>query len=231
MTLSNATVAIALFLLAGCSGLPAPALPSPTPAGSAVSTPNSTVTSKPGVTVQLPPVPAFVPVTLNASTTAIIVNDVNTQICKPRPQCTEGMVPKIALLLAQARKAGALVVYTGDTPILPEVAPAPGEQTLSGAGQDRFFNTNLDNLLKSKGTKTVDVVGWRSNGSVLYTAVGAGLRGYTVVVPDDTTSAAQDYDIAVGRYQMLTQLNSNPRNEPLKANAVTLSRTDLITIQ
>jgi hypothetical protein len=34
-------------------------------------------------------------------------------------------------------------------------------------------------------------------GSVLYTAVGGTIRNYTVVVADDGTSAAQDYDIAV----------------------------------
>jgi hypothetical protein len=38
-------------------------------------------------------------------------------------------------------------------------------------------------------------------------------------------------DVAVGRYQLLTQLSSNAANEPLKAKASTLSRTDLITFQ
>jgi hypothetical protein len=52
-----------------------------------------------------------------------------------------------------------------------------------------------------------------------------------VVVPDDGTAAAQDYDVAVGRYQLLTQLNANATNEPLKKAAATISRTDLITFQ
>ena len=56
-----------------------------------------------------------------------------------------------------------------------------------------------------------------------HTAVGGTIRTYTVVVPDDTTSAAQEYDLAVGRYQLLTQLNSNPTNEPLKKAATTIS--------
>jgi hypothetical protein len=51
------------------------------------------------------------------------------------------------------------------------------------------------------------------------------------VVPDDATSAAKDYDVAIGRYQLLTQLNANAANEPLKKGAVTLSRTDLITFR
>ncbi|MFN2460269.1 MAG: hypothetical protein ABR591_06245 [Candidatus Velthaea sp.] len=66
---------------------------------------------------------------------------------------------------------------------------------------------------------------------MLYTAVGACLRNYTVVVLDDATSASKDYDVAVGRYQLLTQLNANANNEPLRKSAVTLSRTDLLTFR
>ena len=56
-------------------------------------------------------------------------------------------------------------------------------------------------------------------------------RAAEVSVPADGTSAARDYDVAIGQYQMLTQLNSNPTNEPLRPSAVTLSRTNLITFQ
>ncbi|HTE86072.1 MAG TPA: isochorismatase family protein [Dehalococcoidia bacterium] len=115
--------------------------------------------------------------------------------------------------------------------VLPEVAPQQGDPVFAGHGQDRFYNTDLDSMLQSHGISTVVLVGWRANGSALYTSVGATLRGYTVVVPEDGTSAAQDYDVAIGRYMMLTQLNSNAMNEPLKPDAVTLSRTDLITFQ
>ena len=83
--------------------------------------------------------------------------------------------------------------------------------------------------MRAKHITNLVLVGWRENGSVLYTAVGANLRTYTVVVADDGTSAAQDYDVAVGRYQLLTQLNANANNEPLHAGAVTLSKTNLIT--
>jgi len=56
-------------------------------------------------------------------------------------------------------------------------------------------------------------------------------RTYTVVVPDDTTSATQDYDLAVGRYELLIQLNSNPTNEALNKAAATITRADLITFR
>lgn len=115
--------------------------------------------------------------------------------------------------------------------ILPDVAPAQADPLVVGIGQDRFYGTTLDNILRSHGIATVILIGWRENGSVLYTAVGGMLRDDTVVVADDGTSAAQDYDIAIGRYQLLTQLNANPNNEPLRKAAVTLSRIDLITFQ
>ena len=116
-------------------------------------------------------------------------------------------------------------------PILPEVAPADGDPSVAGLAQDRFFDTPLDELLRSKGISSVILVGWRADGSVLYTAVGAAIRTYTVVVPMDGTSAAQSYDLAVGWYQLLTQLNANPTNEPLRKGAVTLSRIDSIEFQ
>jgi nicotinamidase-related amidase len=100
-----------------------------------------------------------------------------------------------------------------------------------GGAQDRFFGTLLDQLLRKRNIATLILAGWRENGSVLYTAVGATIRNYTVVVADDATSATQDYDVAIGRYQLLTQLNANPNNEPLKKAAVTLSRTDLIAFR
>lgn len=102
---------------------------------------------------------------------------------------------------------------------------------MAGLAQDRFFATPLDELLRARGISQVILVGWRADGSVLYTAVGAAIRTYTVVVPMDGTSAAQNYDLAVGWYQLLTQLNANPTNEPLRKSAVTLSRMDLIEFQ
>jgi hypothetical protein len=88
-------------------------------------------------------------------------------------------------------------------PILPEVAPSEGDPVFPGLGQDRSFDTALDELLRAKGISLV-LVGWRENGSVLYTAV----------VADDGTSAAQDYDVAIGRYRLLTQLIPTPTTSP-----------------
>lgn len=190
---------------------------------------------------QLPPAPSPVAVTLSGPTTAVLVLDVITPICGSQPKC-KAFVPRIVSLLATARRAGALVLYSAASPngvvapiaqppFLAEIAPAAGDPIVMGVGQDRFFDTRFDLTLRAKGVTTLVLVGWRENGSLLYTAVGANLRGYTVVVPDDATSATEEYDVSVGRYQLLTQLNANPKNEPLHKGAVTLSRTDLVTFR
>jgi len=65
---------------------------------------------------------------------------------------------------------------------LPEVTPASGDAVVASFGQDRFFNTDLDKILKARGINTLILTGWKVSGSVLYTSVGATLRDYTVVI-------------------------------------------------
>lgn len=190
--------------------------------------------ARPVTAQQVPPAPDPVAVTLDPATTALVILDVTEQTCSPQPSCTQGMVPRIAALLGRARPAGVYVVYSvppSGSPVLPEVAPAPGDPSFVGQAQDRFYNSNLDDLLRPRGINTLILVGWRENGSVLYTSVGATLRGYTVVVPIDASLDATDYEIAIGLYQILHQHSANAENEPLKARASTLSRTDLITFK
>jgi nicotinamidase-related amidase len=182
---------------------------------------------------QVPATPAPVAVTLDPNSTALLVLDITTQTCGNQPHCQE-FLPRVSSLLSNARAAGVYVLYStpaSQPPILPEVAPADGDPVFAGLGQDRFYDTALDDLLRAKGISNLILVGWRENGSLLYTAVGGNLRTYTVVVADDGTSAATDADIAIGRYQLLTQLNANANNEALKKGAVTLSKTDLISFQ
>lgn len=145
------------------------------------------------------------------------------------------MAPAIAALLARARKAGVTIAYGTRAHTMsnwmPEVSPAPGDIKIESQAQDRFYNTDLDKTLKAKGITTLILSGWKVSGSVTYTSVGATLRGYTVVVPIDSTLDATDYEIAIGLYQILHQSSANATNEPLKTGASTLSRTDLITFK
>jgi nicotinamidase-related amidase len=196
-----------------------------------------TVVTMPGplaVAQSIPSVPEPAPVHLDASTTAILVLDINENPCGAQPRCTGEVVPAVVPLLARARAAGALVVLStggAGSPMLPEVGPETSESVMVGAAQDRFFGTALDDMLRAREITTVVIVGWRANGSVLYTSYGAGVRGYTVVVPVDGTSAAAEEQNAVGRFQMLEHLGGNPTNRPLVPGQVTLSRTDLISFE
>ena len=191
--------------------------------------------TRPQQTLQAPPSPDPVAVALAPATTALLGFDIVGPICERFPICRTHMAPVTAALLARARKAGVTVGYGTRAHHkehwLPEIAPAPGDIQIENQAQDRFYNTELDKILKAKGITTLILVGWKVSGSVTYTSVGATLRGYTVVVPVDASLDATDFEIAVGRHQILNQNSSNAANEPLKNRASTLSRTDLITFK
>ena len=184
-------------------------------------------------TLKTPPLPDPVAVTLPPATTALLIFDIVDPICTRQPVCRTKMVPAIVSLLARARAAGVAIGYATRAHTmanwLPEVQPAPGDIRIENHAQDRFYNTDLDTVLKAKGITTLILTGWKVSGSVTYTSVAATLRGYTVVVPVDTSLDQTDFEIAVGRHQILNQTSSNATNEPLKERASTLSRSDLIS--
>jgi hypothetical protein len=179
-----------------------------------------------------PGMPEAVPVALPASTTAFLVLDLQTSSCPLRPTCVASL-PRVADLLARARGAGLAVIYSDTAPtavILPEVAPLPDEPRVSSSA-DKFFRTNLDELLHARGIQTVLIVGTAANGAVLYTAFQAAARGYTVVVAEDGMSGISPYIETYTRYQLLNGPGTtNPGNTPL-ARGVTISRTDLVTFE
>ena len=187
------------------------------------------------LTLQMPALPDPVKVVLQPAKTALLVFDMIDRICKSQPNCTGVMIPALGSLLARARKAGVFVLYSTREPEsstwMPEVAPAPGDAVVKSVGQDRFYSTDLDKILKAKGITTLILTGWKVSGSVVYTSVGATLRGYTVVVPTDASLAATDYEVAIGQFQILNQNSANAANEPLKPNASTLSRADMIVFE
>ncbi len=231
-----------VLLLTAC----APAA-TPTPVVQTVVVPQTVVvtvppppTSAPAPTatpvVAIPTIPASAAVTLDVKTTAFLVLDVTSVICTPRKSCVASL-PALAALLKKARDAKVPVVYS-DTPtagstILAEVAQQPDDPKVTGRA-DKFFGTNLDDLLKQKGIKTVVIVGSASNGAVLYTSFGANLRGYNVVVAEDGMSTDDAFAQFLTRYQLLNQPGfANATNTPPQEGriAVTLSRTDLITFK
>jgi nicotinamidase-related amidase len=202
---------------------------------SAQDAPAGRAASKPMVTLQMPALPGPVSVTLNPKTTALLVFDYVEPICNSQPKCKGEMLPVMTAFLARVRKAGMVVAYgtleDNMSKWMPEVAPQPGDIKIVCTAQDRFYDTDLDKDLKAKGITTTIMVGWKVSGSLAYSSVGAAVRGYTVVVPVDTTGAPTDYEQVIGFYNILNQRNGNMTNQPLKPSAPTLSRTDMITFQ
>lgn len=174
-------------------------------------------------TVPVPPAPELKPVTADPKTTALLILDMQTALCKyPRSMAS---IARIAKLSQLARDKGMLVVYSltssgQPADIVPELTPLPADPIVK-ASVDKFYNTALAKILEDHGVHTVIITGTAANGAVLYTATGAAVRGYQVVVPVDGMSASDLYAEQYTAWHML--------NSPGTRNRVTLSKVDLIT--
>ncbi|MDB5991981.1 MAG: hypothetical protein JWQ10_3384 [Herbaspirillum sp.] len=184
----------------------------------------------------IPPIPAAATVTLDAKTSALLVLDINSVVCRPNPACT-ATLPAINSLLNKARAANVPVIYSttitpsGPPPQLEEIAPKAGEPIVM-ARANKFVGTDLEDILKKYKTGTVVIVGSAANGAVMYTAFHASTKGFTVVVAEDGLSTPVPINTVLARYQMLNQPGFlNPDNTPLAAQKVTLSRSDLISFK
>jgi len=145
-------------------------------------------------TVKAPAPPELKPVTVDPKTTAFLILDIQQQNCnlESRPRCVAS-VPKIRILLNEARAKGMPVAYSltrqgSVTDILQEVAPLEGEPVVK-TGADKFYNTDLEKILRDRGVETVILVGTAAHGAVLNTATGAAFRGFKVIVPVDGMTA------------------------------------------
>lgn len=223
----------ALVLTAACT-TPA-AVPTPTPVAAATtSAPTVAPTTAPTPTSPIPKIPDPVAVEVPVNGTALLVLDITSVICPPRPTCVTS-VPKIAALIKKARDAKVPVIYsqtaTAGSTYLADIAPQAGEATVTGRA-DKFFGTNLEQILKDKAVENAVVVGSAANGAVLYTVFGLGLRGITVVVAQDGISGDPVFTETLTRWQLLNEPGfANPDNKPLDKAHVTLSTTDKITFK
>ncbi len=178
---------------------------------------------------ETPKLPDPVAVTLDPGATAVLVLDIsNTSSQVPS---VKDSVPAVRKLLDRARAAGARVVFSlgraADQQVVPELDPRPDDAVVRSSA-DKFFNTDLADRLQ--GIQYAVVVGTAANGAVLYTSFGCCARGITVAVPEDGISSRDPFSTWVARYQLLDQPGfQNKSNEAMKAKAVTLTRTDLIT--
>ena len=222
----------ALALVSACTAPAAAPSPTPTPTTAAQTSP--TPTASPAPTSPIPKIPDPVAVEIPVKGSALLVLDITSVICPPRPTCVAS-VPKIAALVKKARDAKVPVIYsqtaTAGSTYIADIAPQPGDATVTGRA-DKFFGTNLEQILKDKAVETAVVVGSAANGAVLYTTFGLGLRGITVVVAQDGISGDPEFTETLTRWQLLNEPGfANANNTPLDKGHVTLSTTDRITFK
>ena len=177
--------------------------------------------------VKPPPKPELKAVTLEGSTTALLIMDLMKTTCSSRPRCM-AIVPNVRRLHDAAESAGAMVWYalTGQaTPadfIDAESKPRDGEWEIR-PGPDKFLNSDLDQKLKARGIKTVIVCGVSFQGVGVGTATEAAERGYKVIVPIDCLSSGDDrYAEQYSAWHLST---SGPGSV---TRAVTLTRSTMI---
>ena len=145
-------------------------------------------------TVKSPPKPELKAVTLDPSTTALLILDMQKENCGVRPRCM-ATIPNVKKLYDAARAAGVMLWYSlAGIPDLidPGFMPRDGEWMRQG-GPDKFLGSNLEEKLKARGIKTVVVCGTSFQGVGVGTGSASAQRGYKVIIPIDCLSSEDPY--------------------------------------
>ncbi|GIM30673.1 isochorismatase [Clostridium polyendosporum] len=174
-------------------------------------------------TIPIPPAPELKSVTVDPKNAALLILDMETSICKSS-RCISS-IPSIYNLLTKARKSGMLVVYSlipmgNPQDIARQLAPSSGDPIVKSS-VDKFYKTNLEEVLQQKGIKTVIITGYAANGAVLHTSTSAAFRGFNVVIPVDCMSADNPYAEQYTAWHML--------NAPGTRNRAVLTKGNLIS--
>jgi nicotinamidase-related amidase len=176
-----------------------------------------------------PPPPELKPVTVEGSTTALLILDMMKANCGARPRCVAA-VPNVKRLHDAARKAGAMVWYSfvgsnGTATTADQIDPstlAQDGEWVRQNGPDKFIGSNLEEKLKARGIKTVIVCGTSFQGVGIGTGGGAAQRGYKVVIPIDCLSSEDTY---MEQYAAFHLFKGGPAGV---TSQVTMTRTTMI---
>ncbi|GGH20745.1 cysteine hydrolase [Paenibacillus segetis] len=174
-------------------------------------------------TVIAPPAPELAAICIDPCTSAFLILDMENSICN-NYRCIAS-ISKINELLAKAREHGMLVVYslthTGNVAdIALQLRPSQHDFVVK-SNVDKFYRTDLENILHEHCIKTVIITGYAANGAVLHTSTSAAFRGFDVVIPVDGMSASNPYAEQYTAWHML--------NSPGTRNRATLTKKDWIT--
>jgi nicotinamidase-related amidase len=177
----------------------------------------------------IPPPPELKEVTVDPSTTALLLLDIMKAGCSARPRCVAA-VPNIKRIHDMARAHNMMVWYSlvgaggKATPadvMDPGITPRTGEWFHQG-GADKFVGSTLNPLLRENGIKTVIICGNSYQGAAAGTANGAAQRGYKVIIPVDCSAGEDEFHELYATYHLA---KGGPVN--LTSN-VTVTRTTMI---
>jgi nicotinamidase-related amidase len=178
--------------------------------------------------VKVPPKPELKQLTLDPSSTALLLLDFNKQTCNTerRPRCI-ATIPGVKKFTDTARAKKMAVVYSLSpgaqaSDIAADLAPRTGDPVVTSA-PDKFLGTKLEKILKDKKIKTVIITGTAAHGAVLHTASAAALRGFDVILPVDAISAETLYPEQYTVWHLL--------NAPRISAKVTITKLDMITVK
>ncbi|NOQ21105.1 MAG: isochorismatase family protein [Candidatus Aegiribacteria sp.] len=159
--------------------------------------------------------------TLKADKCALIVVDMLHYFADPGGRVylpsTRAIIPRIAMLLKHWRRIGGTVVYTRhchsgsedlgmlgrffsdyircgkkESEIISDLSPLPGERVLRKNTYDAFYNTGLDEFLRSRSVEQVLVTGVLTQMCCETTARSAFVRGYEVYIPADAVATSSE---------------------------------------
>ena len=180
-------------------------------------------------TAVTPPPPELKEVTVDPSTTALLLLDIMKDNCTRRPRCVAA-VPNIKRMHDEARAHNMVVWYslvgsggkaTPDDIMDPAIKPRAGEWYRQG-GPDKFLGSTLQPLLREAGIKTVIVCGNSFQGATVGTASGAAQRGYKIVVPVDCSAAEDEY------HEQYAAFHLAKGGPAAVTNNVTLTRSTMV---
>ncbi|EKQ57367.1 cysteine hydrolase [Clostridium sp. Maddingley MBC34-26] len=176
-------------------------------------------------TVSAPPAPELKSITVNPITTALLILDIENSICNT-PHCI-ATIPNIYNLLTKARQYRMLVIYSliptaNPSDIAKQISPLQSDPIVKSS-VDKFYDTNLQEILGDNGIKNVIITGYAANGAVLHTATSAAFRGYNVIIPVDCMSASNPYAEQYTAWHMV--------NSPGTKNRAFLTKVNLIDFQ
>eukprot|EP00475_Leptophrys_vorax_P022578 TRINITY_DN30747_c0_g1_i1.p1 TRINITY_DN30747_c0_g1~~TRINITY_DN30747_c0_g1_i1.p1 ORF type:complete len:325 (-),score=63.66 TRINITY_DN30747_c0_g1_i1:29-976(-) len=183
-----------------------------------------------------PVLPNLTPITLSKTQTAILVVDLIPSICYKafaNTNCNDTIIP-VQTLLSVARSSQVPIIFTTvkHDVIISDVANQTNETVLNTFGSNKFFKTNLQELLVTMNISTLVVAGTHANGAILQMGQQVPARGLTYIVPADTISADSDYIKNYVLYQLLNHpVYQNPQNQPTITTASVLTAVPLITLQ